>query len=94
MNRLKKDGLYPISQKGSHAKLKHDQKEGIIIFPNHISQELGKRLEKKVKKTVKKTTTGFSAYSEEYSIFTTVRTIPELLNNTLSATYAFEVVFI
>ena len=45
---LKKDGWYPISQKGSHVKLKHDQKEGIIIFPNHGSQELGKGLEKKI----------------------------------------------
>ena len=45
---LKKDGWYPISQKGSHVKLKHDQKEGIIIFPNHGSQEVGKGLEKKI----------------------------------------------
>ena len=47
---LKKDGWYPISQKGSHVKMKHDQKEGIIIFPNHGSQEVGKGLEKKILK--------------------------------------------
>jgi len=47
---LKKDGWYPISQKGSHVKMKHDQKEGIIIFPNHGSQEVGKGLEKKMMK--------------------------------------------
>ena len=45
---LRKDGWYPISQKGSHVKLKHDQKEGILIFPNHGSQEVGKGLEKKI----------------------------------------------
>ena len=32
---LTKDGWYPISQKGSHVKLKHDLKKGSIIFPNH-----------------------------------------------------------
>jgi predicted RNA binding protein YcfA (HicA-like mRNA interferase family) len=47
---IKKDGWYPISQKGSHVKMKHDQKEGIIIFPNHGSQEVGKGLEKKILK--------------------------------------------
>lgn len=47
---LTKDGWYPISQKGSHMKLKHDFKKGIIIFPNHGSQELGKGLVKKILK--------------------------------------------
>lgn len=47
---LKKDGWYPISQKGSHVKMKHDQKSGIIIFPNYGSQEIGKGLEKKIRK--------------------------------------------
>ena len=45
---LKKNGWYPVSQKGSHMKLVHDKKIGIIIFPNHGSQELGKGLEKKL----------------------------------------------
>ena len=45
---LKKDGWYAVSQKGSHMKLVHDKKNGIIIFPNHGSQELGKGLEKKL----------------------------------------------
>ncbi len=45
---LLNDGWYPVSQKGSHVKLKHDLKEGVIIFPNHGSQELGKGLEKKL----------------------------------------------
>jgi len=40
------DGWYPISQKGSHVKMKHDTKSGLIIFPNHGSQEVGKGLEK------------------------------------------------
>ncbi len=47
---LKQDGWYPVSQKGSHVKLIHDTKIGIIIFPNHGSQELGKGLEKKILK--------------------------------------------
>lgn len=45
---LQKDGWYPISQKESYVKLKHDSKDGVIIFPNHGSQELGKGLEKKL----------------------------------------------
>jgi predicted RNA binding protein YcfA (HicA-like mRNA interferase family) len=47
---LKKDGWYPVSQSGSHVKMRHDIKPGIIIFPNHGSQELGKGLELKIKK--------------------------------------------
>jgi mRNA interferase HicA len=47
---LKKDGWYPVSQSGSHVKLRHDLKTGTIIFPNHGSQELGKGLERKIKK--------------------------------------------
>ena len=45
---LKKDGWYAVSQKGSHIKMKHDEKDGIIIFPNHGSSEMGKGLEKKL----------------------------------------------
>jgi predicted RNA binding protein YcfA (HicA-like mRNA interferase family) len=47
---LIKDGWYPISQSGSHVKMKHDKKSGTIIFPNHGSQEVGKGLEKKIRK--------------------------------------------
>lgn len=45
-----------------------------------------KNYKKKIKIIVEKTETGFSAYSEEYPIFTTGRTIPELINNALEAT--------
>ena len=45
-----------------------------------------KNYKKKIKIIVEKTKTGFSAYSEEYPIFTTGRTIPELMNNALEAT--------
>lgn len=31
---LLQDGWYVVSQKGSHVKLKHDLKEGVIIFQN------------------------------------------------------------
>ena len=47
---LTKDGWYPVSQKGSHVKMRHDTKKGMIIFPNHGSQEMGKGLEKKILK--------------------------------------------
>ncbi|MBN1340386.1 MAG: type II toxin-antitoxin system HicA family toxin [Bacteroidales bacterium] len=47
---LKKDGWYAISQKGSHIKMKHDKKEGIIVFPNHGNQEVGKGPERKILK--------------------------------------------
>jgi predicted RNA binding protein YcfA (HicA-like mRNA interferase family) len=45
---LQKDGWYPVSQKGSHVKLKHQTKDGVIIFPNHGVHELGKGLEKRI----------------------------------------------
>lgn len=35
---------------------------------------------------VEKTETGFSAFSEDYPIFTTGKSIPELINNTYEAT--------
>lgn len=47
---LEKDGWFIVSQKGSHLKMKHPLKEGIIIFPNHGSKEVGKGLEKKLRK--------------------------------------------
>jgi hypothetical protein len=45
-----------------------------------------KNYKKKIKIIVEKTKTGFSAYSENYPIFTTSRTIPELINKALEAT--------
>jgi mRNA interferase HicA len=47
---LLNDGWYPVSQKGSHVKMKHDKKPGILVFPNHGSQEMGKGLENKLRK--------------------------------------------
>jgi len=47
---LTKDGWYAISQKGSHIKMGHPNKKGVIIFPNHGSQEVGKGLEKRILK--------------------------------------------
>ena len=46
---LIKDGWFPVSQSGSHIKMKHDKKSGIIVFPNHGSQEVGKGLEKRLR---------------------------------------------
>ncbi len=39
---LKRDGWYPVMQSGSHVKVKHNRKQGVIVFPNHGSRELGK----------------------------------------------------
>jgi predicted RNA binding protein YcfA (HicA-like mRNA interferase family) len=47
---LTKDGWCPVSQNGSHVKMRHPTKSGIIIFPNHGSNEVGKGLEKKLLK--------------------------------------------
>ena len=47
---LLKDGWYIISKKGSHVKLKHLHKPGIIIFPDHGSHEMGKGMESKIRK--------------------------------------------
>ena len=47
---LTKDGWYVVSQKGQHVKMRHDLETGLIIFPNHGSQEVGKGLEKKILK--------------------------------------------
>jgi predicted RNase H-like HicB family nuclease len=44
-----------------------------------------KTISKKIKMIVEKTNTGFSAFSEDYPIFTTGRTIPELMENALEA---------
>ncbi len=50
-----------------------------------------KPTKKKIKMIVEKTDTGFSAYSEKFPIFTTGRTIPELIENALeAATLYFE----
>lgn len=40
---------------------------------------------KQLKMIVEKTDTGFSAYSVDYPIFTTGKTIPELINNAFEA---------
>jgi transcriptional regulator with XRE-family HTH domain len=44
-----------------------------------------KTLKKKIKLTVEKTDTGFSAYSEEYPVFTTGVSFTELLHNGVEA---------
>ena len=44
-----------------------------------------KTLKNKINIIIEKTKTGFSAYSEDYAIFTTARTIPELIGNTVEA---------
>lgn len=44
-----------------------------------------KQFGKKIKLIVEKTDTGFSAYSDDYPIFTTGKSIPDLLNNAFEA---------
>jgi predicted RNA binding protein YcfA (HicA-like mRNA interferase family) len=45
---LTQDGWYVVSQSGSHVKMRHQTKAGIIIFPNHGNSEVGKGLERKL----------------------------------------------
>ena len=45
---LKKDGWYVKTQRGSHIKLVHPTKKGVLIFPNHGSAELGIGLQNKL----------------------------------------------
>jgi len=47
---LTQDGWYAVSQSGSHVKMRHSTKSGVIIFPNHGNSEVGKGLEKKLLK--------------------------------------------
>ncbi len=47
---LTQNGWYSVSQKGSHVKMKHVNKPGVIIFPDHGNSEVGKGLEKKLLK--------------------------------------------
>jgi predicted RNA binding protein YcfA (HicA-like mRNA interferase family) len=47
---LLKVGWYPVSQKGSHIKMKHKEIPGTIILPNHWSKEIGRGLENKILK--------------------------------------------
>ena len=42
------DGI--LFQRESHVKMKHDSKQGILIFPDHGSQKAGKGLERKILK--------------------------------------------
>jgi len=44
-----------------------------------------KTIRKKITIIVEKTDSGFSAYSEEYPIFTTGKTIPDLIDNAYEA---------
>jgi len=44
-----------------------------------------KKTNKKIKMVVEKTDTGFSSFADNYPIFTTGRTIPELIDNALEA---------
>ncbi|MCB0807277.1 MAG: helix-turn-helix transcriptional regulator [Bacteroidales bacterium] len=45
-----------------------------------------KTYDKQIKLIIEKTETGFSAYAEEHPVFTTGRTVPELINNAYEAT--------
>jgi predicted RNase H-like HicB family nuclease len=44
-----------------------------------------KTTNKKIKMLVEKTDTGFSAFAEDYPVYTTGRTIPELIDNAIEA---------
>jgi mRNA interferase HicA len=46
--KLKRAGWVEVSRRGPHVKLHHPIIEGIIIFPDHGSKELGKGLQLKI----------------------------------------------
>ncbi len=48
---LRQDGWYIVSQKGSHLRLLHASKKGIIFFPFHGANEMAKGMEIKIKKS-------------------------------------------
>ena len=50
LRQLLKDGWVVVSSKGSHLKMIHPVKKGIIIFPDHGSKEMGKEMANKIKK--------------------------------------------
>jgi predicted RNA binding protein YcfA (HicA-like mRNA interferase family) len=50
LRQLLKDGWVVVSSKGSHLKMMHQVKKGIIIFPDHGSKEMGKGMANKIKK--------------------------------------------
>ena len=47
---LLQDGWFVVSARGSHLKMKHSSRSGIIVFPDHGAKEMGKGLEKKIRK--------------------------------------------
>lgn len=48
LKKLKRAGWMEQSRRGSHVKLIHPERPGIIIFPDHGSNELGKGLQLKI----------------------------------------------
>lgn len=44
------DGWYIVRQKGSHAIMQHNEKEGTIVMPIHGSKEVGTGLANKILK--------------------------------------------
>ena len=52
---------------------------------DYYNRTVMKTTKKKIKLTVEKTNTGFSAFTNNYPIFTSGRTIPELIDNAFEA---------
>ena len=47
---LKQEKWYEVNQTGSHIKMKHPERTGSIIVPNHGAKEVGKGLAAKILK--------------------------------------------
>ncbi|MCX6245994.1 MAG: type II toxin-antitoxin system HicA family toxin [Bacteroidetes bacterium] len=47
---LKKDGWFVFRQSGSHLIMKHPEKEGSIVVPDHGASEIGPGLKNKILK--------------------------------------------
>ncbi len=48
---LQQDGWYKVAQRGSHIKMKHPIKKGVLIVPNHGSKEVAKGTEENILKS-------------------------------------------
>lgn len=46
---LSRAGWFVVRQSGSHMIMKHLEKKGTLVVPNHGSREIGKGLENKIK---------------------------------------------
>lgn len=50
MRLLRRDGWIEVSRKGSHVKMRHPTKPGVVVVPDHGSKELAPGTERSIRK--------------------------------------------